>query len=105
MRTRFSRAVKAIAAWLRHNLHAPLAIQAKQIAAKLRGHDAYYGITGNAAALARLRYATLRVWWRCLGRRSQKGRIPWERFFKVILARYPMPPPRVVHSVYRSAKL
>ena len=105
MRTRFSRAVKAIAGWLRQNLHAPLANQAKQIAAKLRGHDAYYGITGNAAALARLRYAILRVWWRCLGRRSQKGRIPWERFFKVILARYPMPPPRVVHSVYRSAKL
>ncbi len=35
MRSRFSRTVKAIATWLRQHLHEPLAVQAKQIAAKL----------------------------------------------------------------------
>ena len=105
MRSRLSRTVKAIGQWLRRHRHQPVATQAKQIAAKLRGHDAYYGITGNAHALASLRFAVQRVWWRCLCRRSQRGYILWQWFYEVLLARFPMPPPRVVHSVYRSAKL
>lgn len=104
MRARFSRTVKAIAQWLRRNLHEPMAVQAKAIAAKLRGHDAYYGITGNARALGRLRFAVEWIWWRLLCRRSQRGYIRWEKFYSVIRAQYPLPPPRVVHSVYRSAK-
>jgi RNA-directed DNA polymerase len=104
MRSRFSRTVKALTEWLRQHLHEPLAVHAKKIADQLRGHDAYYGITGNADALVRLRYAMKWAWWRRLCRRSQKGYVRWEYFYKVVLARYPMPPPRVVHSVYRSAK-
>lgn len=103
MRSRFSRAVRTISDWLRRHRHDPLANQAKAIAAKLRGHDAYYGITSNFRALARLRYAILYPWWKNLCRRSQRAYIRWDHFFKVILARFPMPPPRVVHSVYRSA--
>ncbi len=78
--------------------------KAKAIAKRLRGHDAYYGITGNTRALVRLRFAVAWIWWRRLCRRSQRGYLRWERFYGVILARFPMPPPRVVHSVYRSAK-
>jgi len=104
MRSRFTRTVQAITAWCRKHRHTPLAYQAKQLAAKLRGHDAYYGITGNARALARLRYAVKLVWWKCLCRRSQRGHIHAERFYGQLLVRYPLPPPRVVHS-YRSAKL
>ncbi len=105
MRERVARAVAAIAEWLRRHAHEPVADQAKAIAAKLRGHDAYYGITGNAHALGNLRFVVERVWWKCLCRRSQKGYITWQRFREVLLARHPLPPPRVVHSVYRSAKL
>ena len=67
---------------------------------KLRGHDAYYGVTGNAPALTRLRFAVARQWCKWLDRRG--GRVPmtWKRF-KEILTVYPLPPPRVVHSVYR----
>ena len=104
MRSRFSRTVKTIAAWLRRHIHEPLANQAKKIADALRGHDSHFGITGNAHALGKLRFAIQRIWWRRLCRRSQKGYVPWSHFYKVILARYPMPPPRVVHS-YGSAKL
>jgi RNA-directed DNA polymerase len=104
MRSRFSRTVKAIADWLRQHLHEPLAVHAKAIADRLRGHDGYYGITGNRRALSRLRYAVERIWWKRLSRRSQKGYVRWEYFYKVILARYPLLPPRVVHSVFRAAK-
>lgn len=103
-KSRFSRTVKRIAAWLRRHVHEPLANQQKQLAASLKGHDAYYGITGNMPALSRLRYVVAKLWRNILGRRSQNGVIPWKRFYEVILDKFPLPPPTIVHSVYRSAK-
>jgi RNA-directed DNA polymerase len=104
MRSRFTRVVRTITSWCRQHLHAPLAYQAKMLAAKLRGHDQYYGITGNFRALRKLRYWVELAWWKSLKRRSQRG-LSAERFSRTILARFPLPPPRVVHTVYRSAKL
>lgn len=104
VRSRFTRAVRAITEWCRQHLHAPLAYQAKMLAAKLRGHDQYYGITGNFRALRSLRYWVEIAWWKSLRRRSQRS-LSAARFSKIILARFPLPPPRVMHSVYRSAKL
>jgi len=66
----------------------------------MRGHDAYYGITGNAAALGRFRHEVERLWRKWLARRSNRSGMPWSRF-KQLLRHYPLPPPRVVHSVYR----
>jgi RNA-directed DNA polymerase len=65
---------------------------------KLRGHDAYYGITGNYRALARLRHVVGRVWRKWLARR-RAGPLPWTAFGR-LLQRYPLPTARVVHSVY-----
>lgn len=101
-RNRFTRTVKAIRAWCREHRHLPLAAQQATLAQKLRGHFNYYGITGNMRALARVHFETLRAWRTWLGRRSQRGRLTWERF-RTLLERYPLPPPRVVHSVYRPA--
>lgn len=85
-------------------MHAPLAYQARVLAAKLRGHDQYYGITGNFRALHSLRRWVELVWWKSLRRRSQR-KLSAERFSKTIQVRFPLPRPRVVHSVYRSANL
>lgn len=104
MKSRLKRAVLKIVDWCRRHIHAPLADQAKQLAAKLRGHDQYYGITGNCRALCKLRNQVMLGWWKCLRRRSQRS-FPMERFLKQVLTRYPLPPPRVVHSAYSSAKL
>jgi RNA-directed DNA polymerase len=38
-----------------------------------------------------------RIWRYWLNRRSRQGDMPWERF-KRILARHPLPKPRIVHS-------
>ncbi|MFY0533304.1 reverse transcriptase domain-containing protein [Nannocystis pusilla] len=100
MRSRFTRTVRAIAEKLRQHMHETLTHHAKIIGAKLKGFDSYYGITGNGSALKRLRYVIERVWWKILCRRSQKGYVLWEGFYGGILKRFPMPPPRVVHSVY-----
>ena len=100
--SRFSRAVKKIAEWCRTNRHRPIAEQHETLGQKLRGHDAYYGITGNGRALANLRYVVTRIWRNWLSQRSWAGGLSWDRF-RQVLAYYALPPPRVVHSVYRQA--
>ena len=103
--SRFSRAVKKIAEWCRRNRHRPIPEQHATLSQKLVGHDAYYGVTGNSRALGNLRYVVTRLWRKWLSRRSWAGSLSWERF-KRVLACFALPPPRVVHSVYRqTAKL
>jgi group II intron reverse transcriptase/maturase len=101
-RARFSRALRAIAQWCSRHRHAPLAEQHRALQQKLRGHYAYYGITGNQPALSRFWWETQRTWKTWLSRRSNRRPLRWERFY-LLIARYPLPPPRVVHSVYRLA--
>ena len=99
---RFGRALKRVAQWCRYNRHRPVAEQWRGLNLRLRGHDAYYGITGNSPALARFRHEVERVWRQWLNRRSHRAGMTWERFRR-LLARYPLAPPRAVHSVYRQA--
>lgn len=102
---RFGRAIKRMAQWCRAHRHLPLAVQQAAINRKPRGHYAYYGVTGNARALARYRHIAERTWRVWLNRRSQRARMTWDRY-KLLLQRYPLLPPRVVHSIYpRAAKL
>jgi RNA-directed DNA polymerase len=97
---RFGRTRKRIAPWCRLNRHHPVDWQHQHLSQQLRGHDAYYGITGNGPALRRLRYEVARVWQKWLNRRSHRAAMPWERF-QQLLNRYPLPPPVLYHSVYR----
>jgi len=100
--SRFSRAVRKIAEWCRWNRHRPIGEQHRILSRKLVGHDAYYGITGNSRALHHLREAVRRLWRKWLGRRRAGPSLTWD-WFTGVLARFPLPPARVVHSVYRSA--
>jgi RNA-directed DNA polymerase len=96
--SRFSRAVKKIADWCRFNRHLPVEEQHHTLSQKLRGHDAYYGITGNGRMLSKLRHVVTAVWRKWLARR-RAGSLSWEKFTRV-LARLPLPSARVIHSVY-----
>ena len=69
---------------------------------KLRGHAAYYGITGNSPSLARFHYEVLRVWRKWLSRRRRAWHGSWD-WFRQLLDRHPIPYLRSVHSTYRSA--
>ena len=99
---RFTRALRAIGSWCRAHRHWPVAAQQAALRRKLKGHYAYYGITGNGRALDRFLHEVRRLWRKWLHRRSWCGRMTWEKFVR-LTARYPLPPPRVVHSVYRRA--
>ncbi len=96
--TRFTRAVKRISDWCRLNRHMPVEEQHATLCLKLRGHYAYYGITGNSYAISGFHRLVVRAWQRWLNRRCQRGAMSWTKF-KRLLERYPLPPPRCVHSV------
>jgi group II intron reverse transcriptase/maturase len=96
--SRFRRALKRIVDWCRLNRHSPIGEQSKQLGMKLRGHFQYYGITGNSRSLSRFCYEVRRAWRGWLNRRSQRANMSWAKFNK-LLQRYPLPPPRCVHSV------
>ncbi|WP_406696342.1 hypothetical protein V5E97_35655 [Singulisphaera sp. Ch08] len=77
-----------------------MAAQHLTLSQKLRGHFAYYGITGNADALSRFQYEVTVIWRYWLSRRRRGGDLTWDRC-KRLLERYPLPPPRAIHSVCR----
>jgi RNA-directed DNA polymerase len=99
---RFSRAVRRIARWCRLHRHQPITDQHQTLSQKLRGHDGYYGLTGNLRLLDRLRRQVERVWGKCLARRGARRPFSWA-WLGPLLARFPLPAARVVHSVYGAA--
>lgn len=101
-RTRFSRALRRLDEWIKAHRHEPIRTQHEALSRKLRGHDAYYGITPNADALERLRHEVARRWRKWLSTRSRKGRLSWERM-RALLRIFPLPRARIVHSALPSA--
>jgi group II intron reverse transcriptase/maturase len=97
---RLARALQHMTSWCRRNRHRAVKEQHKVLCWKLRGHYGYYGITGNARALERYWDEVTRIWHKWLNRRSGRKHLRWERF-KLLLARYPLPRPRIVHSALR----
>jgi hypothetical protein len=64
---------------------------------KLRGHVAYYAITGKLRTVQTFRFGVERVWRKGLNRRSQRHGMRGEKFARV-RQRYPLPAVRVVRS-------
>jgi group II intron reverse transcriptase/maturase len=92
---RFRRALARVAQWCKLHRHDAVRVQHNGLVRKLNGHFNYYGICGNAAALARFRYEVGRVWHKWLSRRSQRGSLTWERFNR-LLGQLRLPNPRIV---------
>ncbi len=99
---RLSRAVRSIADWCRCNRHRPVGQQHHTLSQKVRGHFAYYGITANGRSLANFLNAVERCWRKWLNRRNRQRTMNWDKFNR-LLKRYPLPPVRIVHSVYAHA--
>jgi RNA-directed DNA polymerase len=97
--SRLSRALRSIAQWCRSNRHLPVSEQHQTLSQKLRGHFAYYGITGNYSALTWFRLEVVRCWRKWLSRRNRERTLTWDHFNRV-LGRFPLPQARVVRSVY-----
>ena len=93
---RYARALAAVTDWCRKNRHRPIPEQHAQLVAKMRGHYAYYGITGNARRLSWYAHQVARIWRKWLSRRDRGSRFNWTRF-TALLKRHPLPAARIVH--------
>jgi RNA-directed DNA polymerase len=76
-------------------MHLPIPDQGRWLASVLRGHYRYFAVPDNSQALRGFHGRVERHWRRVLGRRSQKGQLPWEQMRRLV-ARW-LPTPRVLH--------
>ena len=93
---RVARTLKAINRVCRSMRTRPLRDQHQRLSRMLKGHYAYFGISGNYERLATLPYRVARIWRKWLSRRSNERFMPWVAFTK-ILTLFPLPKPRIVH--------
>ena len=80
---------------LRRRLHTPLVEQGKWLGSVVRGFFAYHAVPGNYPSIDAFRYHVINGWLRSLRRRSQRHRMPWDRF-NGFIGRY-IPKARVSH--------
>jgi len=97
---RFRKKVKEMNLWLSTNRNMlPLRELWATLAAKLRGHYQYYGISENYRSLQRYQYHVMKLVFKWLNRRSQRKSFRWEQF-EMYCKKYPLPRPRIVHQLY-----
>lgn len=98
---RFRKACTAIYNWLRR-IRNVMDIKDwwPSLAAKLRGHYNYYGVSGNSQMVANFGYVTIRAVNKWLNRRSQRKSFTWKQL-NAYLAHYPLARPRIVHNFYK----
>lgn len=80
---------------LRKRWHERVADTGNWLRSVVQGYFRYHAVPGNFAALRTFRREVARAWLAALRRRSQRHRLPWERFGS-ILDRW-LPPPRILH--------
>jgi RNA-directed DNA polymerase len=93
---RLARTLKAFTQQCCRMRHWPLRDQHRRLAQMLRGHFAYFGITGNYDRLNNLLYQVRRCWRKWLSRRSDRRNLPWTVFAR-IEAHFPLPAPVIIH--------
>ena len=94
---RYARALASVTAWCQRNLHRPVRDQRVHLMRVIRGHCAYYGITGNGRRLRWYHHQVVRIWQKWLRRRGRHSHMSWSRM-RAMLARYPLPPATIVHQ-------
>lgn len=93
---RFARTLAAIDDQCRSLRHESLREQHRRLCLKLKGHMAYFGITGNYRRIARLVHEVERSWRKWLSRRSNERGVSWDAFQR-IMESFPLPRPTIVH--------
>ena len=99
-RKKFRKKCQELNLWLKRTRNAhPVKVWWPILAAKLRGHYQYYGVSGNMPSLRRYYCLAMRLALKWLNRRSQRGSFNWAGF-QEYLKHYPLPKPRIVHDLY-----
>jgi group II intron reverse transcriptase/maturase len=89
--------LQAVRQELRRRWHEPIAETGTWLGSVVRGYFNYHAVPGNFPALAMFWREVERAWLAALRSRSQRHRLPWERFGS-IANRY-LPRPRILHPI------
>jgi RNA-directed DNA polymerase len=95
IRKRLQAKLSEVKAELKRRMHDPIPEMGKWLRAVVEGHNRYYGVPMNGPALVLFRFQVVRLWHRALSRRSQNGRVLWDRMLRV--ANRWLPIPRIHH--------
>jgi group II intron reverse transcriptase/maturase len=95
MRKRLQAKLSKVKTELRRRLHDPVPDVGQWLRSVVGGHFRYYGVPMNTPALATFRFQVGWLWQRALSRRSQNGRVSWDRMRR-LLQRW-LPPVRSYH--------
>jgi RNA-directed DNA polymerase len=102
-KSRFARALASVSEWCRTHLHLAIDEQHLHLGRVLRGHFAYYGISGNSRRLRWYACQVERIWKQWLSRRGQPGQSRWARL-RELLTRTPLPSAKIVHCYTAMSK-
>jgi len=91
IRKRMQAKLNEVKAELQRRLHEPIPEQGKWLHAVVGGQFRYYGVPMNQPALAIFRFRVGWLWHRALSRRSQNGRVLWDRMRRLITRWLPLP--------------
>lgn len=95
IRKRLQAKLNEVKAELKRRMHDPVPEQGKWLQAVVGGHIRYYGVPMNQPALHLFRFQVGWLWHRALSRRSQNGRVLWDRMRRLI-TRW-LPPAKPCH--------
>jgi len=95
MRKKMRAKVASLKLELRRRMHEPIPEVGRWLGKVLGGHYRYYGVHLNTQALHSFRDRLTRLWYNTLRRRSQTGRVRWERM-RALIQRW-LPIPKVYH--------
>lgn len=87
--------LQAVRQELRRRWHERIAETGDWLRSVVQGYFNYHAVPGNFRALQTFRREVARAWLEALRRRSQRHRLPWERFRSIIDRHLPLP--RIVH--------
>ena len=94
---RIKRTMRNLWQWCKVNRHIAVKDQYQTLCKKLRGWYHYYALPCNYAIMSAVRNRTTRFWHYWLSRRSSDSPITWNKF-AIVMARFPLPQPRIIHS-------
>ena len=93
-------ALQRLKDWIKQHRSEKLGWLMKTLSSKLRGTWNYYGLIGNFRRMQLLYNETCRALYKWLNRRSQRKSLSWSALNR-LLARFQVPPPRIVEKVGR----
>jgi len=76
--------LKEIGVNLKRRRHEPIAVLGKWLRSVVQGYFNYYAVPGNIFSLGEFRTQINRIWFKALKRRSQRFKLNWVRFNKIV---------------------